>query len=108
MFLDKLTTTLLNEQVTGRQPITLINFLTQAGKVRNAKALIHKLAHRVSQHEGTLMSIAPELKQQGRIQWRQEDIQARKLTRSGTNAVDRRTVMKMTGLTEDDMEHIRH
>lgn len=74
---------------------------------------------RVPQHEDALMTIAQQLEQKGIEKGRIEGIQigeekgrhegklevARTMLQSG---LDRGTVMKMTGLTADEVEQIRH
>ncbi|MGC0842540.1 Rpn family recombination-promoting nuclease/putative transposase, partial [Pantoea agglomerans] len=76
---------------------------------------VRELAQRVPQHGDALMTIAQQLEQNG-IQkgiqlGRQEGRNEGKLEVARTmlqNGLDRNTVMKMTGLTEDDLAQIRH
>ncbi|EEH8383560.1 Rpn family recombination-promoting nuclease/putative transposase, partial [Salmonella enterica subsp. enterica serovar Montevideo] len=86
-----------------------------------------ELAQRVPQHGDALMTIAQQLEQkgiekgrlEGRMEGRMEGIQIGeekgrnegKLEVARTmlqNGLDRSTVMKMTGLTADDLDQIRH
>nr|AFK90421.1 putative transposase, YhgA family protein [Salmonella enterica subsp. salamae] len=113
--LDNLATLLLTEHMTGQQLISLINYLVQAGETSDAEAFVRELAQRVPQHEDELMTIAQQLEQKGiekGIQLgRQEGRNEGKLEVARTmlqNGIDRNTVMKMTGLTEDDLAQIRH
>ncbi|EDW9588658.1 Rpn family recombination-promoting nuclease/putative transposase [Salmonella enterica subsp. enterica] len=73
------------------------------------------MAQRVPQHGDALMTIAQQLEQKGiekGIQLgEQRGIEKGKLEVARTmlqNGIDRNTVMKMTGLTEDDLAQIRH
>ncbi|EFC4873629.1 Rpn family recombination-promoting nuclease/putative transposase, partial [Escherichia coli] len=77
------------------------------------------LAERLPQHEDELMTIAQQLEQigiekgirQGILLGEQRGIEKGKLEVARTmlqNGLDRNTVMKMTGLTEDDLAQIRH
>ncbi|EHE7050023.1 Rpn family recombination-promoting nuclease/putative transposase, partial [Salmonella enterica subsp. enterica serovar Adelaide] len=81
------------------------------------------LAQRVPQHGDALMTIAQQLEQKGIEKGIQQGIQQGiqlgeqrgiekgKLEVARTmlqNGIDRNTVMKMTGLTEDDLAQIRH
>ena len=101
--------------------------MLQAGETPDAEALIRELAQRVPQHEDELMTLAQQLEQKGREKGRQEGIQegmqkgmqqgiqlggkearleiARNMLESG---LDRASVMKMTGLSEEDLNQIRH
>ncbi|MFU8351544.1 ISNCY family transposase, partial [Klebsiella quasipneumoniae] len=99
------------------------------------EAFVRELALRVPQHGDALMTIAQQLEQKGIEKGIQQGIEqgieqgiqlgeqrgiekgrnegklegklevARTMLRSG---IDRSTVMKMTGLTEDDLAQIRH
>ncbi|EHK4148794.1 Rpn family recombination-promoting nuclease/putative transposase, partial [Escherichia coli] len=73
------------------------------------------LAERLPQHEDELMTIAQQLEQigieKGILLGEQRGIEKGKLEVARTmlqNGLDRNTVMKMTGLTEDDLAQIRH
>ncbi|WP_067705845.1 Rpn family recombination-promoting nuclease/putative transposase [Erwinia sp. ErVv1] len=113
--LDNLVSLLLAEHMTGQQLISLINYLVQAGETSDAEAFVRELAQRVPQHEDELMTIAQQLEQKGiekGIQLgRQVGRNEAKLEVARTmlqNGLDRDTVMKMTGLTADDLAQIRH
>lgn len=129
--LDRLATVLLTGHLTGQQLISLINYLVQAGETDDAEAFVRQLAQRVPQHGDTLMTIAQQLEQKGiekgLERGRQEGIQLgeqrgiEKGKREGEreaalkiacamldNGLDRSTVMKMTGLSEDDLSQLRH
>ena len=75
----------------------------QAGETPDAEALIRELAQRVPQHEDELMTLAQQLEQKGK---REASLEiARNLLENG---MDRTSVMKVTGLTEEDLKQIRH
>ncbi|EPA2372654.1 Rpn family recombination-promoting nuclease/putative transposase, partial [Escherichia coli] len=80
---------------------------------------VRELAQRVPQHGDALMTIAQQLEQKGiekgiqlgRQEGRSEGEREATLKIARTmlqNGIDRTTVMKMTGLTEDDLAQIRH
>jgi len=112
---DKLATILLAGYLSSPQVISLVHYIIQAGESSNAEAFIRELAHRVPQNEDELMTIAQQLEQKGiekGIQLgRQEGVLEGKLEVARTmlqNGIDRDSVMKMTGLTADDLAQIRH
>lgn len=118
-FLDQLATLMLTEIMTGQQITALVNYMLQAGETPDAKAIIRELAQRVPQHEDELMTLAQQLEQKGLEKGleigRKEGIQlgereaslkiALNMLKSG---IDRHVVMDMTGLTEEDLQQIRH
>jgi len=100
-----------------------MNWMLQTGDTVRPEAFLQELARRSPQHEEILMTIAQRLEQKAREEGRQEGIQLgeqrgiEKGEREATlkiartmlqNGIDRNTVMKMTGLTEDDLAQIRH
>ncbi|QUY48934.1 Rpn family recombination-promoting nuclease/putative transposase [Serratia plymuthica] len=116
---DRLATILLGGYLSSPQVISLIHYILQAGEASNAEAFVRELALRVPEHEDELMSIAQQLEQKGiekGIQLgeqrgiekgRQEGVLA--VARSMlANGIDRDSVMKITGLTADELAKIRH
>ena len=102
-YLDKLATLMLTEFMTRQQVRALVNYMLQAGETPDAEALIRELAQRVPQHEDELMTLAQQLEQKGK---REASLEiARNLLENG---MDRTSVMKVTGLTEEDLKQIRH
>jgi len=97
--------------------------MLQAGETSDAKAMIRELAQRVPQHEDELMTLAQQLEQiglkkgleqgleQGLAQGRQLGEReaslniARNLLKSGMDVL---SVMKVTGLSEEDLQQIHH
>lgn len=77
----------------------------------DAHAFVHKLAQRVPQHGEALMTIAEQLEQKGIekgiVKGRKEE--ALKIAQTMlNNGLDRPTVIKMTGLTEEELAKLRH
>lgn len=121
--LDRLAAILLSESMTGQQLVSLINYLVQAGETPNAEAFIRQLAQRVPQYEDKLMTIAQQLEQiglkKGLEKGMEKGIQLgiEKGEREATlkiaramlqNGIDCSTVMKMTGLSEDELAQLHH
>ncbi|MDO2456344.1 MULTISPECIES: Rpn family recombination-promoting nuclease/putative transposase [Enterobacter] len=120
---DRLAPILLAGYLSSSQVISLVHYIVQAGETADAEAFVRELALRVPQHGDTLMTIAQQLEQKGIEKGRAEGLQLGeqrgiekgrnegKLEVARTmleNGIDRNTVMKMTGLTEDDLAQIRH
>ncbi|EAC1404074.1 putative transposase [Escherichia coli] len=106
------------EWISPEQVRVLINYIVNAGEAP-APEFMRALAERLPQHEDELMTIAQQLEQigiekgirQGILLGEQRGIEKGKLEVARTmlqNGLDRNTVMKMTGLTEDDLAQIRH
>lgn len=121
--MDNLATLLLTEHMTGQQLVSLINYLVQAGETPDAEAFVRELAQRVPQHEDQLMTIAQQLEQKGMekgmeqgiekgiLLGEQRGIEKGKLEVARTmlqNGLDHNTIMKLTGLTADELAKIRH
>ena len=116
---DRLATLLMADYLSSSQVAVLIHYLLQAGESADSEAFVRELAQRVPQHGDALMTIAQQLEQKGiekgiqlgRQEGRSEGEREATLKIARTmlqNGIDRNTVMKMTGLTEDDLAQIRH
>lgn len=116
---DRLAPILLAGYLFSSQVISLVHYIVQAGETADAEAFVRELAQRVPQHGDALMTIAQQLEQKGiekdiqlgRQEGRSEGEREATLKIARTmlqNSIDRNTVMKMTGLTEDDLAQIRH
>ena len=120
---DRLAPILLAGYLSSTQVISLVNYIVQAGETSDAEAFVRELAQRVPQHGDALMTIAQQLEQKGIEKGRAEGLQlgeqrgiergereaTLKIARTMLqNGIDRSTVMKMTGLSEDDLAQIRH
>lgn len=124
---DRLATLLMADYLSSPQVTALIHYLLQAGESADYEAFVRELAQRVPQHGDALMTIAQQLEQKGIEKGRAEGIElgeqrgiekgrtegereatlkiARTMLKSG---LDRNTIMKMTGLSADDLAQIRH
>lgn len=116
---DRLATLLMEDYLSSPQVMALIHYLIQAGESSDSEAFVRELAQRVPQHGDALMTIAQQLEQKGiekgiqlgRQEGRSEGEREAtlKIARAMLlNGLDHTTVMKMTGLTEDDLAQIRH
>ncbi|EAM6083068.1 Rpn family recombination-promoting nuclease/putative transposase [Salmonella enterica subsp. enterica] len=107
---DRLAPILLTGYLSSSQVISLIHYIVQAGETADAEAFVRELAQRVPQHGDALMTIAQQLEQKGIEKGRMEGEReaAMKIARTMLqNGLDRNTVMKMTGLTADDLAQLR-
>ena len=128
---DRLAPILLAGYLSSSQVISLVHYIVQAGETADAEAFVRELALRVPQHGDALMTIAQQLEQKGIEKGIQQGIEQgleqgiqlgeqrgiEKGEREATlkiartmlqNGIDRNTVMKVTGLTEEDLAQIRH
>lgn len=121
--MDRLAPILLAGYLSSSQVVSLVHYIVQAGETSDAEAFVRQLAQRVPQHGDTLMTIAQQLEQKGIEKGIEKGIQlgrqeghsegerdaTLKIARTMLqNGLDRNTVMKMTGLTEDELAQIRH
>jgi len=116
---DRLAAILLAGYLSSAQVVSLVHYIVQAGETSDAEAFVRELAQRVPQNGDALMTIAQQLEQKGLEKGIEKGIQlgieqgrnAAKLDVARTmlqNGIDDNTVMKMTGLSEDDLAQIRH
>jgi predicted transposase/invertase (TIGR01784 family) len=107
------------DYLSSPQVTALIHYLLQAGESADSEAFVRELAQRVPQHGDALMTIAQQLEQKGIEKGIQlgEQRGIEKGRNEGKvevartmlqNGIDRNTVMKMTGLSEDELSQIRH
>lgn len=87
----------------------------QAGETPAVEAFIQELALRVPQHGDALMTIAQQLEQKGIQKGLEQGIQRgrdegkREVARTMLqNGLDLYTIMKMTGLSEEELAQIQH
>lgn len=121
--LEQLVTLLLEGYTTQEQLTSLINYMLQVGDTAAPEVFLRELARRTPRHEERLMTIAQKLEQKGRLEGQQEGrmegrreglqegehTAALKIARSLlANGMDRSTVLKMTGISEEDMVKIQH
>lgn len=124
---DQMATLLMADYLSSPQVIAQLHYLLQAGESADSEAFVRELAQRVPQHGDALMTIAQQLEQKGIEKGRPEDIQigeekgrhesklegereaTLKIARTMLkNCLDLSSVMKMTGLTADELDQIRH
>ncbi|WP_428944644.1 Rpn family recombination-promoting nuclease/putative transposase [Pantoea sp. FN060301] len=120
---DRLATLLMADYLSSPQVTALIHYLLQAGESADSEAFVRELAQRVPQHGDALMTIAQQLEQKGIEKGIEKGIQlgrqegrtegereaTLKIARAMLqNGIDRNTVMKMTGLSENELSQIRH
>ncbi|EKN4774953.1 Rpn family recombination-promoting nuclease/putative transposase [Yersinia enterocolitica] len=125
--MEQLVTLLLAGYTNNEQLTSLMNYMLQVGDTAAPENFIRELARRSPQHEEVLMTIAQKLEQKGiekgrqegrmegiqlgETKGRQEGVLEGKLEVARTmlaNGLDRDSVMKMTGLSADDLAQIRH
>lgn len=114
---------LLEGYTNEKQVRTLMNYMFQVGETEHPEALLTQLASQVPQHGDTLMTIAEQLKQtgrmEGRLEGRQEGMQlgeakgrqeaVREMARNMlAKGIDIDTISSITGMTADELAIIRH
>lgn len=121
--MEQLVTLLLGGYTNNEQLTSLMNYMLQVGDTAAPENFIRELARRSPQHEEVLMTIAQKLEQkgiekgrqegrlEGRLEGRQEGVFEGKLEVARSmlaTGLDRTMVMKMTGLSADDLAQISH
>lgn len=92
---------------TDEQLRTAFHYLVQVGNTSDPERFIRGLAEQAPHHEGILMTLAQQFEQKGRQEGRQEAIQ--QLVRTMlTNGADHETIMKLTGLSAEELAGIIH
>lgn len=112
---EQLTTILLSGDANDRQIKTLFNYLLHTGNARRFGRFIHKVAQRVPQHRERLMTIAERIQEVGRRKGKREGRQEgqhaealRIAQRMLADGIARETVVKITGLTADEVAALAH
>lgn len=119
---ERLVTLLSLGYTTKEQLISLVNYMLQVGGTTEPDKLIRELAGRAPRHEEELMTVAEYLEQKGFKKGMEQGIeqgiekgmeQARATILNIASSMladgfDRATVMKLTGLSADDLAQIRH
>lgn len=110
VLLDRLASILLAGYLSSSQVVSLVHYIAQTGEVSDAEAFVRELAQRVPTSGDALMTIAQQLEQKGLEKGIQLGIEqgrnAAKLEVARImlqNGIDLDSVMKMTGLTEEDL-----
>lgn len=126
--MDRLVTLLLAGYMTRQQTISLVNYMVEAGDALDVEAFVRELAYRVPQHEEELMTIAQRLEQKGiekgiekgikqgiekgieqgvELGKRSERLAILKIVSTmRQNGMDDAAVMKMTGLTAEELAQL--
>jgi len=105
--LDNLVILLHTWSLPRQQLVSLINYFSQAGQVKNAENFVRKLAQRIPQYKETLMTIAEQLEQKGR----NEGVKQGKFEVARTmlqKGLDDKMIMEMTGLNDKELAQCRH
>ncbi|MCW2474434.1 Rpn family recombination-promoting nuclease/putative transposase [Candidatus Symbiopectobacterium sp. NZEC151] len=104
--MDRLVTLLLAGYMTRQQTISLVNYMVEAGDALDVEAFVFELAHRVPQHEEELMTIAQRLEQKGMEKGGREAM-LKVIRNMRQNGMDDAAVMKLTGLTKEELAKLR-
>ncbi|CAI2058415.1 Putative transposase, YhgA-like [Serratia fonticola] len=116
--LEQLVTLLLAGYTTKEQLISLVNYMLLVGKATEPETLLRELARRAPRHEEDLMTIAEYLEQKGFEKGIKQGI--KQGMEKGRETVleiassmlaegfERAMVMKLTGLSENDLAQIHH
>ncbi|URG51606.1 Rpn family recombination-promoting nuclease/putative transposase [Pectobacterium quasiaquaticum] len=124
---EQLVTLLLDGYTTGEQLVTLLNWMLQTGDTSEPELFLQTLVYRSPQHEEVLMTIAQKLEQKARIEGHTEGLAEgmteglnkgmsdgrlegkREVARAMLeNGIDRFSVMRMTGLSSEELEQVKH
>ncbi|MGL5701118.1 MAG: Rpn family recombination-promoting nuclease/putative transposase, partial [Kluyvera sp.] len=73
--LDKLASLLTLNHISGQQVVALVNYMLQAGETQDARELLYQLAQRAPRYGDELMTLAEQLKQEGRNEGIQQGLQ---------------------------------
>ncbi|NIG98638.1 MAG: Rpn family recombination-promoting nuclease/putative transposase [Serratia symbiotica] len=105
--LEQRVTLLLARYTTQEQLALLMHYMLQVGDTAAPDTFIRELARRASQHEEVPMTVAQKLELKGIEKGCQEGkLAVARLMLA--NGLDQNLVIKMTGLTADDLAKIRH
>lgn len=99
--LDQLAALLMMEQMSRQQIVGLVNYMIRAGDAQSIEPLLYELAQRVPKHGETLMTMAEELLQRGKLTALLEI--AQKMLQRG---FDSQAIMEITGLSKDELQQL--
>ncbi len=120
---EKLAVLLVKGDANDNQLKALFNYMIQAGDTARFRAFMHEVARRLPQHKERLMTIAERLRQEGHMnglqeglrQGIQEGLQQGKreeaLRIAATmlaDGIDRLTILRVTGLSAEELMAKRH
>ncbi|ERK09704.1 Mobile element protein [Serratia fonticola AU-P3(3)] len=112
--LEQLVRLLLAGYTTKEQLISLVNYMLLVGKATEPETLIRELARRAPRHEEELMTIAEYLEQKGFEKGIKQGMEKGRETvleiasSMLAEGFERAMVMKLTGLSENDLAQIHH
>lgn len=112
---DKLAGLLTRNHISGQQVIALVNYMLQAGKAQDARTLLFEMAQHAPQYGDELMTLAEQLKQEGRTEGIQEGMHtgereasrkiAQAMLKKGISVAD---IIEMTGITAEELPSLQH
>lgn len=107
---EKLAILLVKGHANDSQLKALFNYLMQAGDTVHFGEFIHEIAERLPQHKDKLMTIAERLRQEGHRKGLQEGLQTGKreealriATTMLVDGIDKLTILRITGLSAEDL-----
>lgn len=114
-FLNKLAGLLTRNHISGQQVIALVNYMLQAGEAQDARTLLYEMAQHAPQYGDELMTLAEQLKQEGRLEGIQQGIQtgehensrkiARAMLEKGFPTAD---IIELTGVSAEELPSLQH
>lgn len=107
--LDSIVTLLSYNYYTDTQVVTMMNYLIQEGNAASPRTFITDIARRTEKHEGTLMTIAEALKQEGIVEGiqRGEHAASLKIARQMlSSGISRDAVKTCTGLSDEELKNL--
>ncbi|EAA7241732.1 Rpn family recombination-promoting nuclease/putative transposase [Salmonella enterica subsp. salamae] len=109
--LDKLASLLIQNHMSRQQVIALVNYMLQAGEAQDARTLLYEMAQRAPQYGDELMTLAEQLKQEGRIEGMQtgEREASRKIARAMLEkGIPMADIIEMTGVSAEELPSLQH
>lgn len=117
--LDKLASLLTQNHISGQQVIALVNYMLQAGEAQDARTLLYEMAQRAPQYGDELMTLAEQLKQEGRIEGIQQGMRqgmqtgereaSRKIARAMLEkGIPEADIIEMTGISAEELPSLQH
>ncbi|MFJ2976467.1 Rpn family recombination-promoting nuclease/putative transposase [Kluyvera sp. NPDC087067] len=118
-FLNKLAGLLTRNHISGQQVIALVNYMLQAGEAQDARTLLYEMAQHAPQYGDELMTLAEQLKQEGRLEGIQQGMQkglktgeheasrkiARAMLEKGFPTAD---IIELTGVSAEELPSLQH
>ncbi|HHL2824638.1 TPA: Rpn family recombination-promoting nuclease/putative transposase [Citrobacter murliniae] len=112
---EKLVVLLVKGNANDNQLKALFNYMIQAGDTAHFKEFMDEVTGRLPQHKERLMTIAERLRQEGHMNGLQEGLQqgkrdeARRIAATMlADGIDRLTILRITGLSAEELMAKRH